>query len=456
MSFLEQNEINTNALAVKMMWGVFLGGFGMLGIARVIGLAETPILSMFISMGAVFVLFALVTVTWYFYSGEWFIKYLLMTVIILAVFIIVLMIERAVFLTPLWIVIIIAGIMYYNLSLIIFGGSFSFLLNLFLIFYSPGPGMEDLTITEMIGNPLTFILALGCAVVTAFKGREFIDHIVGAEEESNRLRQKSDELIESSQKAASEVSAISEDLFSSTESISASVEEIASTTNEFAASVQDLSQKSTQMADSSRAVTEKASQGRSDVEEALKQIDVIKEVVEGVQTSVEKLIQKTVKIGKIVATINDISNQTNMLALNAAIEASRAGVHGRGFAVVAEEVRKLSEQTASSANEISDIVEENEKESNNTMQHIVDGVEKIHHSSEFIEKTGNNFKEIIHDVENVAKDIEDVAAMSEQLEASSENIAATAEEQSASVQELRELASKLKDASANLTAQLKQ
>jgi methyl-accepting chemotaxis protein len=51
--------------------------------------------------------------------------------------------------------------------------------------------------------------------------------------------------------------------------------------------------------------------------------------------------------------INEIALQTNILSLNAAVQAATAGVYGKSFSVVAAEVKRLSEKSNETANNIS-------------------------------------------------------------------------------------------------------
>jgi methyl-accepting chemotaxis protein len=99
-----------------------------------------------------------------------------------------------------------------------------------------------------------------------------------------------------------------------------------------------------------------AAQGARMAHDTVTGMNRVKQAMDLVALKMTDLGSRSEEIGKIVATIDDISAQTNLLALNAAIEAARAGDQGRGFAVVADEVRKLAERASVATKEIAVLV----------------------------------------------------------------------------------------------------
>ncbi len=80
--------------------------------------------------------------------------------------------------------------------------------------------------------------------------------------------------------------------------------------------------------------------------------DQSKEAAQKTMQLMDTLSKSSGDIHKVLAVLEELTDQSNLLALNAAIEAARAGDAGRGFSVVAHEIRALSERTGNSIKEV--------------------------------------------------------------------------------------------------------
>jgi methyl-accepting chemotaxis protein len=191
-------------------------------------------------------------------------------------------------------------------------------------------------------------------------------------------------------------------------------------------------------------------------ESARVKTDTAVQLANATSDQVDELGRSAQKIGQVVETITDISEQVNLLALNATIEAARAGEAGKGFAVVANEIKELAKQTSDSTSEIKNRVSDIQSSTNGTVTRISDIVTAFGEVNELVgtiataieeqsvttrEISGNltqangGITDVNENVNNstamttqVAEDIEDVKAAAGEMSNSSSQVNLNAEQ----------------------------
>ncbi|MGE7692862.1 methyl-accepting chemotaxis protein [Lysinibacillus sp. NPDC094177] len=270
-----------------------------------------------------------------------------------------------------------------------------------------------------------------------------------------------------------EISHSSHDIANLVERMAISDNQAASTGRESSVAMDETAQgvqriaEATQMLHSKAVDTQSiANDGEQTLHIAENQMSIIQQSSNTTNERIKKLSTQSAEIVNITKVITEITEQTNLLALNAAIEAARAGEHGKGFAVVADEVRKLAEESKTSANQIVDVIALIQQETKEVEKAVSVTVVNVDEGVTFIQNAQNSFDEILHAIGDMTSQIEDVSASTQQISASieemaasvnemsssavhaaeqSDTIASTIEEQAATIQEINAVAKTLSD-----------
>ena len=202
--------------------------------------------------------------------------------------------------------------------------------------------------------------------------------------------------------------------------------------------------------------------------EALRQLAGNMSTMESSVADITDTMKKTnaavQNVNEKVDGITSIASQTNLLALNASIEAARAGEAGKGFAVVAEEIGQLATQSATTAAEIREEME-------NLLRQAQAAIEKTNEVSEIrtnvnevLENTVEKINELIKNVGETVEGVETISRLTEDCDESkgeivdamsslssvSEENAASTEETSASMHQLDATISTLTESAQSL------
>ncbi len=275
------------------------------------------------------------------------------------------------------------------------------------------------------------------------------------------LRQMISDLTDAADVMASssnEILALTTQLAASSSETATAVSQTSTTISEVKQTVRLVSQKADYVSESAQNAASVSQNGRAAVIESVTRMNQIREQMESIADSIVKLSEQSQTIGAIIASVNDIANQSNLLAVNASIEAAKAGEQGKGFAVVAQEVRNLAEQSKDATAQVRAILNEIQKAISGAVMateqgsKAVDaGVMQSHQAGESIKTMSEAVSEsalattqIVASTNEQVIGIDQVALAMDNIKRASEQIAASIRHAESSSMNLHELGIRLK------------
>ena len=245
----------------------------------------------------------------------------------------------------------------------------------------------------------------------------------------NQFMERTHSVVKSVYDAASKIAASTETMNASTaESNKAitgqqsEIDQVATAINEMTATVKEVARNTADAAQSAHQADQVATTGKEVINNNISGMNELADRVESAATIIQDVENDSKNIGSVLDVIRAIADQTNLLALNAAIEAARAGEQGRGFAVVADEVRTLASRTQQSTEEIQEMIQRLQNNTQSAVTAMTEGREQSQQAVERASQAGESFTAIANAIASIADMNMQIASAAEQQSAVSEEI----------------------------------
>jgi len=214
--------------------------------------------------------------------------------------------------------------------------------------------------------------------------------------------------------AASEIVASTSQLASGASESAAAVSQTTTTVEEIRQTAQLASQKARAVSETAQRAVQVSGTGRKSADDASAGMERIRTQMEAIAQSMMRLSDQTQAIGQIIATVEDLSAQSNLLAVNAAIEAAKAGEQGKGFGVVAQEVRSLADQSRGATDRVRAILLDIQKATTAAVMATEQGNKAVEAGSRQAEIAGESIQSLSGSVAEAAQAATQIAASSQQ------------------------------------------
>ncbi|MDX9837853.1 MAG: methyl-accepting chemotaxis protein [Azoarcus sp.] len=237
--------------------------------------------------------------------------------------------------------------------------------------------------------------------------------------------------------AAAEILTGTSQVASGATETAAAMSETATTVEEIKQTATLSSQKAKAVADAARQAARIAQGGSQAVENTVEGMQHIREQMERIAESIVRLSEQGQAIGEIIATVNDLSEQSNLLAVNASIEAAKAGEQGKGFAVVAQEVKNLAGQSRQATAQVRAILGDIQKATGSAVLATEQGSKAVEAGVRQSREAGEAIRQLADSIDDSAQAASQIAVSAQQQLAGMDQLAeATANIRQATTQNL--------------------
>lgn len=210
--------------------------------------------------------------------------------------------------------------------------------------------------------------------------------------------------------SAAEIAGSSAQLAANASTTTGAVSDTTTTVSEVRQNAQLASEKSQLVAESAQTSARISEAGREATKQAGEGMQRIRDQMGSIANSMMQLSEQTLTIGEIIASVEDIAEQSNLLALNAAIEAAKAGEHGRGFSVVAEAVRHLADESREATKKVRIILSDIKKATNAAVMCTEQGTKAVEAGTAQSAKAGESIVTLAERISEAADAVSQIAA----------------------------------------------
>ncbi len=304
----------------------------------------------------------------------------------------------------------------------------------YIIASAPVSAGQEKGVSVLMIITIAIVVVFAIFVIIIAKLHDVMVQIRSSQEKERLVQQKERKIGERLFEEAQNLVVATKETAATSQDSSAAVKEIVATMEDSNVLSENISTKIKDVSSVANQTSSDVTEGVAQIEQNVAQLHEIFNANQQTIDGIKVLSEKIESIWDIVTLINNVADQAKIIAFNAELEASTAGEAGKSFRIVANEIRRLSDGIIDGTREIKERINEIQHSSDSLILASESGTEKINAGYENARGLEAKFASIKSSAEITASSADNIAEIIRQQASASEQILIALKEISAGVE----------------------